>query len=151
MLEELVRSIPVFVSAMIKFILGPLGGYTLKLHPVTTALVTIAGMMTSVLIFTYFGQWIRTKYDQAFPNRKKIAVQNPKLQAIWKRFGLAGIALLTPIILTPIGGTILAVSSGNSKERIILYMLISATAWSVIFTGIIYVIGHQALPDWVKP
>ena len=69
---------------------------------------------------------------------------------VWKKYGLTGVAILTPLILTPIGGTILAVSAGSPKERIILFMLISAVAWAVIFTVSIYFFGHQILPDWVK-
>jgi membrane protein DedA with SNARE-associated domain len=150
MWEEILKSIPVFFLSTLKFILGPTLGYAAKLNIITTILATIAGMMTSVVAFTYFGEWIKLKLDQAFPNRKKISVPNPKLAAFWRKFGLVGIALLTPLILTPIGGTILAVSSGNPREKIIFYMLVSAACWSVIFTGTIYFIGHQALPEWVK-
>jgi hypothetical protein len=151
MWEEILKSIPVYLSSMLKFILGPIGGYAARLHIITTIMVTITGMMTSVVAFTYFGEWIRTRVlDRLFPNRKKITVQNPKVLAIWKRFGLTGIAALTPLFLTPIGGTILALGSGSSKEKIIIYMFISATAWSVLFTVTIYFFGHQVLPDWVK-
>jgi membrane protein DedA with SNARE-associated domain len=152
MWQEILKSIPVFLSAMLKFILGPIGGYAARLHIVTTILVTVAGMMTSVIAFTYFGEWIRTRIiDRLFRKRKKkTSVPNPKLVAIWKKFGLLGIAVLTPVILTPIGGTILALSSGSPKEKIILYMLISAVSWAIIFTVTIYFIGHQALPAWVQ-
>ena len=151
MWQEILKSIPVFLSAMLKFILGPIGGYAARLHIVTTILVTVAGMMTSVIAFTYFDEWIRTRVlDRLFPNRKKITVPNPKLAAIWKKFGLAGIAALTPLILTPIGGTFLAVSNGSPRKKIIVYMLISAAAWSVIFSVIIYFFGRHVLPDWVR-
>ena len=151
MWEEILKSIPVFLSAMLKFILGPISGYAAKLHIVTTILVTIAGMMTSVIAFTYFGEWIRTHVlDRLFPKRRKIKVHNPKLVAIWKKFGLGGIAALTPVILTPIGGTILAVSNGSPKKKIIIYMLISAASWSVIFSVTIYFFGRHVLPDWVR-
>ena len=151
MWQEILKSIPVFLSAMLKFILGPIGGYAARLHILTTILVTVAGMMTSVIAFTYFGEWIRTRVlDRIFPKRKKIKVPNPKLAAIWKKFGLAGIAVLTPIILTPIGGTILAVSNGSPRQKIIVYMLISAASWSVIFSVTIYFFGRHVLPDWVR-
>ena len=151
MWQEILKSIPVFLSAMVKFILGPIGGYAARLHILTTILVTVAGMMTSVTAFTYFGEWIRTRVlDRIFPKRKKLKVPNPKLAAIWRKFGLVGIAVLTPIILTPIGGTILAVSNGSPRKKIIVYMLISAASWSVIFSVTIYFFGRQVLPDWVK-
>src|SRR5258705_4522288 len=151
MWQEILKSIPVFLSAMLKFILGPIGGYAARLHIITTILVTVAGMMTSVIAFTYFGEWIRTRVlDRIFSKRKKIEVPNPKLAAIWKKFGLAGIAVLTPLILTPIGGTILAVSNGSPRKKIIVYMLISAASLSVIFSITIYFFGRHFLPDWVR-
>lgn len=150
MWEEVLKAIPVYLSSMLKFIFGPFGGVAARLHIITTIIVTIAGMMTMVVAFTYFGEWIRTQLDKTFPNRKKISVPNPRLAAIWKKFGLAGIAALTPLILTPIGGTILAVSSGSPKEKIIFYMLISASFWAIVLTVIIYFFGHQVLPNWIK-
>ena len=136
---------------MLKFILGPLGGYAAQLHPIITILVTIGGMMTSVFAFTYFGEWLRTKVLHGFfKNRKKFSKRNRKFVRLWKRFGLTGVAALTPLILTPIGGTLLAVSAGSPKEKIILFMLISAVAWAIIFTVIIYFFGHQVLPDWIQ-
>ncbi len=151
MWPEILKSIPVFLSSMVKFILGPLGGYAARLHPVITILVTVSGMMTSVLAFTYFGEWLRIKLLHGIlKKRRKFSARNRKFVKLWKKYGLSGVAILTPLFLTPIGGTILAVSAGSPKERIILFMLISAVAWAVVFTVIIYFFGHHVLPDWVK-
>ena len=66
------KAIPVFLSTMIKFVFGPLGGYAAKLHIVTTILATIAGMMTAVVAFTYFGNFLREKvFKRFFEKRKK--------------------------------------------------------------------------------
>jgi membrane protein DedA with SNARE-associated domain len=151
MWEEILKSVPVFLSSTLKFILGPISGYAEKLNIITTILVTIAGMMTSVVVFTYFGEWMRTKVlDRFFTRKQKTAANKHRFDVLWKKFGLAGIATLTPLILTPIGGTILAVSFGSPKNKIILFMLISASAWSVILTVAIYFFGHRVLPDWIK-
>jgi hypothetical protein len=56
---------------------------------------------------------------------------------------------LTPVILTPIGGTLLAVGFGSPRPKILLYMLISAGFWSVVLTFSIY-LGHEWLVDYVK-
>lgn len=153
MWEEILKAIPVFFSSMIKFILGPLGGYAAGLHVVTTILTTALGMMTIVILFTYFGNWIKAKIFSRFfkPRPDGSGKKNLKLARIWKKYGLAGVALLTPLILTPIGGTLLAVSSGSSKEKIIFYMFISASVWAIIFTFSIYFLGNEILPDWLKP
>jgi membrane protein DedA with SNARE-associated domain len=153
MWEEILKAVPVFFSSMIKFIFGPVGGYAAGLHVVTTILSTTLGMMTIVILFAYFGNWIKAKVFSKFRKKDKPPSEkkNRKLARIWKKYGLTGVALLTPIILTPIGGTLLAVSSGSPREKIILYMFISASVWAVVLTFSIYLLGNEILPDWLKP
>jgi cytochrome c biogenesis protein CcdA len=152
MWEEILKAIPVYFSCMLKFILGPIGGYAAGLNMVTTILTTVFGMMTIVFFFTYFGDWLKANVLSRFRrnDKKPDEKKNTRFNNIWKRYGLAGVALLTPIILTPIGGTLLAVSSGSPKEKIIFYMFISAAGWSVIFSIAIYFFGNKILPDFIK-
>lgn len=150
MLQELLRAIPVYFSSMLKFIFGPLGGYAAGLNIMTTILTTVFGMMTVVFLFTYFGNWIRVKIFGRFKKRKINLARAERLAKIWKRFGLLGVAFLTPVLLTPIGGTLLAVSSGSPKDKIIFYMFISASAWAVVFSLAVYFFGNEFLPDFIK-
>jgi membrane protein DedA with SNARE-associated domain len=150
MWEEILKAIPVYFSSMLKFIFGPLGGYAAGLNLITTILATVFGMMTVVFLFTYFGNWIRVRVLSKFQRRGRRPHKEKKWEHIWKRYGLTGVAALTPIILTPIGGTLLAVGSGSPKEKIIFYMFISASVWAVIFSVAIYFFGNQILPDFIK-
>lgn len=152
MWEEILKAIPVYFSCMLKFILGPVGGYAAGLNLVTTILTTVFGMMTVVFMFTYFGDWLKANVLNRFrrKDRKVDEKKNTRFANIWKRYGLVGVALLTPIVLTPIGGTLLAVSSGSPKDKIIVYMFISAAGWSVLFSMAIYFFGNEVLPDFIK-
>jgi len=151
MWEEILKAIPVYFSSMLKFIFGPIGGYAAGLTLVTTILVTVAGMMTVVLLFAYFGDFMREKVmNRLFPKRKPFSERNRKFIGIWRKYGLVGVAALTPIFLTPIGGTILAVSFGTPRNKLILFMFISASIWSVILSVIVYFFGNEFLPDYVK-
>ena len=151
MWEVILKILSVYFSAMLKFIFGPLGGYAAGLNVVTTILCTVFGMMTIVLLFTYSGNWIRTKVLSKLTRKQtEFSHSHGRFSAIWKKYGLPGVALLTPLILTPIGGTLIAVSSGSPKEKIIFYMFISASVWAVIFSFSIYFFGDKILPDFVK-
>ena len=151
MWEEILKAIPVYFSSMLKFIFGPLGGFAAGLELVTTILVTVAGMMTVVFSFTYAGTWFREKIiHRFFGKRKRFTQNNRKFARIWKKYGLFGVAALTPVLLTPIGGTLLALSSGSPKEKIIIFMFVSASVWSVVFSVTIYLLGNEFLPDFVK-
>lgn len=151
MMEEFLKAIPVYFFTMLKFILGPTLGFAARLHFLTTVMVTVAGMMTIVVLFTFFGEWIKTKFRNRFQREKNLAPTTGRLDGFWKKYGLTGIAILTPLLLTPIGGTLLAVSSGSPKEKIIFFMFISAATWALIFTTIIYFVGGEVLPEFVRP
>jgi len=152
MWEELLKAIPVLFSSSLKFILGPIGGFAAGLNPITTILATVIGTMLSVFAFTYFGEWIKTRILSRFNKpRKKFSSRSRNFVTIWRKYGLVGVAALMPLIFTPIGGTILAVSFGGSRHRIIFYMFVSASAWAIIFTFMIYEFGKAVLPGFVKP
>jgi membrane protein DedA with SNARE-associated domain len=154
MWQVILKVATVYFSCMLKFIFGPLGGYAAGFTLLTTILVTVAGMMTVVFVFTFFADWIKTRIvSRFFKKRKKFSPNSRRFVTIWRKYGLIGVATLTPIVLTPIGGTLLAVSSGSPKEKIILYMFISASVWSVVLTSALYFFGNEILkylPDYAK-
>jgi len=155
MWQEILKAIPIYLISMGKFILGPVGGYTAGLNLITTILSTVFGMMTVVFLFTYSGDWIKAKIlSRFFKKKSKFSAGNKRFVNIWKKYGLPGVALLTPLVLTPIGGTLLAISSGSPKDKIIFYMFLSASFWAVIFSMAIYFFGNEVLrvlPDFMQP
>lgn len=152
MWEEILKAIPIYLLCTLKVIFGPTLAYAAGLHIITSIIATAGGMMTSVVAFTYFGEWMRKKILQKWiRSRKKFSPNSRRIVLVWKKFGLAGIALLTPLGLTPIGGTILAVSLGAPREKIIVYMLISSILFAVVSSGAIYVFGDNVLPEWMRP
>lgn len=149
MFEELAKAVPIYFSSMLKFIFGPVGGYFAGLNIITTILTTVAGTMTVVLGFTYFGDFLRDRvFRRFFRNKKRFSERNRKFIRIWRRYGLVGVAALTPILLTPIGGTLLAISFATPRNRLIFAMFVSASIWSVVLSIVIYFFGN-ILPDFL--
>lgn len=149
MWDDIWKSIPgVYLPSMLKLILGPLAGYGLGLNMFTTMIATVAGMMTVVTGITYSGQMFRTRIENFFNKRLK----EGKVTRFIQKYGLFGVAFFTPLFLMPIPGALLALGfqGKHSKEEILLYMGVSGTAWSVIFTLVIYFLGHNVLPDIIK-
>jgi hypothetical protein len=133
MWEDLYKYFIVFFSSMFKFFLGLALGTGFKLPFLVTAGLTVLGMMASVVLFTsflgnFFHQWIMKTF---YKNQKLFTKGNRRKIMIWKKFGLLGVAFLTPILFTPIGGAMIANGFGESKERIFIYMFISAVIWAL--------------------
>jgi hypothetical protein len=57
---------------------------------------------------------------------------------IWHKYGLLGISFLTPILLSPPGGAILAIAFGASKKQMLIYMFVFSVLWSFILTYSFY-------------
>ena len=152
MWEEILKTVTlVYFPSMLKFIIGPIAGYSAGLTLVSTVLGTVAGTMTIVLLFVFFGDFMRKKvFNRFFSNRKRFSERNRQFVGVWKKYGIAGVAALTPILLTPIGGTLLAVSFGTPKDKLIIYMFISASVWALLFSSAIYFFGNEVLPEFVK-
>ena len=81
-MEEFLKAIPVYLFSMLKFILGPTLGFAARLHFLTTVLVTVAGMMTMVVAFTYFGEWIKKKLGNPFQKKPTLEGDNQKHEGI---------------------------------------------------------------------
>jgi uncharacterized membrane protein YjjB (DUF3815 family) len=146
MWEELLKAVPIYFSSMVKFILGPVGGYLAKLHMVTTIFATVAGSMTIVLVLGLSGEVFRTRViNKLFRKRKKFSDRNRRFVTIWKRYGILGVSILTPILFTPIGGTILAISFGTPRDKLIYYMFVSSSVWAVILTCLVYIFGNTVV------
>ena len=146
-LDNILSYIEVFGLSTFKFFLGPFTGiYHADLSVFETAILTTLGMMTTVIFITYFGEKIRTYYFKKRGKKAsvKMTPRKRKVIKVWHTYGMKGIAFLTPLILTPIGGTIIAVSFGAKKRKIILSMLVSAMIWSVIISLGLYFLGDVA-------
>jgi hypothetical protein len=145
MFEQVAKYFTVFLSSMIKFIGGPLSGTAFGLSWVETCVFTVLGMMTSVLIFSLLGAGVRAKLFNRKKKRRLFTSRNRRIVRIWCRYGLTGVAFLTPLIFTPILGTIIASSFGEPWKRIFVYMFVSAVFWGVVFSLLVHELGHLVL------
>lgn len=133
MASQFSKYLLVIGPSAVKFIWGPLAGPRLHLEIWETALCTTTGMMISVIVFSFLGEKLRNRIAEKQRKRKKYRVFTKKrrrLVRIWKKFGITGVAFFTPLILTPIGGALVASAFGVPRRKILLYMLASALFWS---------------------
>lgn len=129
----------VMIATGLKFIAGPITGFGLGLTWYETVIFTWIGAMLTIsltlsmgkIIIDFIGRF-RKKKSVLFSKRVRYAVQ------VWQKFGIKGIAALTPLIFTPIGGSLLALSFKVSLPRVIFFMAISSFLWALLYTGAIY-------------
>ena len=126
-------------------------GYAAGLHPLETVGLTVAGMMTTVIIFSYLGEKIKEKFLSKYFKPKKIFTKrNRRFVKIWRKYGEIGIAFLTPILLSPPGGTLISIALGGTPKKTILYMLVWSIFWSFLITYALYYSGDE-IKTWFGP
>ena len=96
--------------------------------------LTALGMMTTIYLFTFFGIEIRQFFGRFRKNKRVFSKKSRRFVRMWRKFGLKGMCLLTPLILTPPGGGLLVNLLGSKKKLILKWMWISAILWSTIIT-----------------
>lgn len=139
---ELAKYATVFFFGAVKFLFAPIFGVSLGVSFLPMFLLTVSGMMTSVTIFTYAGLPIREAMLKRFWKKRKVFTkQNRRIVRIWRKYGVVGVAFFTPSFFSPIIGTLIAVSFGEHKGRILFYMFLSALFWGVVFCSIFIYLG----------
>lgn len=148
-MELILKYLTVAFASMFKFLIGPVMGYGFGLSFMESFIFTLVGMMSSVLIFSILGKWLKEKILVRFQkNKKRFTPKNRMRVRIWRKYGLTGIAFLTPLVLTPIVGTLISAHFGEHWRKIFIYMLISAVFWGLICISILYIFGDVVL-HWI--
>lgn len=149
MLPDLLKYATVFAIGMFKFVAAPIAGVAAGLSMPLVWGLSVAGMMTTVVLISGLGrQWalhMRRKREQKgkplFNRRTRTIV------SIYRRFGMVGIAFLTPILFSPVGGTVIATQLHVPRWRILLHMAWSAVFWGFAFTLLAIRFSHLPIFD----
>jgi hypothetical protein len=129
------------------------------LNFIQTLLSTTAGGIVGVIVFFFFSKWILQLYSRYFfyyshlvrvKIYKSLNVAMPKLIParrftkrnrmiikIVKKFGMAGIVILTPILLSIPLGTFIATRYYSSNRFLLAYLSASVLFWSLFMSSAI--------------
>ena len=127
----------VYIGSTIKFIAGPITGKAAGLSIHETAIFTALGAMTSISTIILLGSWLKKRLIARQKRRGKYLVFSKRTRrtvTVFRKFSMPGIAFLTPLVLSPIGGALAAVSFGVKKGIAIIHMAWATLMWAFIFS-----------------
>lgn len=107
-----------------------------KFNAIKVLLVTCSGGIAGSIFFTYLSAailkaWHNYRAKRHLIHRKRIFTSfNRRIIRIKNRFGLAGIAFVTPIFLSTPVGAFVAERFFRDKKKIILYLSAATIFWS---------------------
>ncbi len=142
-IKEISELISVFLLCSVKFGIGgmPMAVFLYHLNFWTAFIVCNAGGITGVIVFTYFlaviKKWfshlMRRFKKETHHTKKKFTFTNKLVVRVKQRFGLLGIAVLTPSFLSiPLGIFLSLHFFKKHKVRILIYHSVSIIIWELI-------------------
>lgn len=112
-------------------------GVAAGLPAVPVTIVAFAGNILTIwlliIMMDRVKEWLRKrkeKKDKDIPEKRQKRAVN-----LWKKYGLPGLAILSPFLIGSHLGTILAMSFGGTRKRITIWMTLSILGWTIV-TGI---------------
>lgn len=125
-----------------------------KYNFIMALLSSCTGAIVGTVVFTYLSAGILKWWDKlkdrwfASKHPKKIFTKsNRRVIRIKHRFGLIGIAVLTPIFLSIPIGAFLAERFYKDKKKVITYLSISAICWCIILY-FIFLFFYDTCKSW---
>ena len=134
--------IAVFISCAIKPGLAgiPTAVFVFKFNFLEALLVCSAGGITGSFVFTYLIDSIIKVWnrflDKNFPNRnknkKKFSRKNRFIIKAKKNFGIVGISIISPVLLSIPLGSFLAIRFFHDRRKTVFWMSLSVVFWTVV-------------------
>lgn len=147
MLEIILQYASVIALSSLKVIPGLGLALVYEMNALEIFICLSAGGILGIFLFTLAGEQIRLwlkkrRMEKNKDNPKPIKIKRARrILRIWNKYGLIGIAILTPPMISPPFGSIIAVAFREKRPRILLYMSISVVIWAAIFA----LLGDQIL------
>lgn len=146
---EIAKYFSIMLASTLKFFGGPIAGFLIGVDIQKTALFSATGMMVSVLVTTFFSKAISKYLDARPKTQKRLFTKRVRFSVkIYQKLGVFGIAMLTPPLFTPIGGTLMALSFKVNILKMLVSMLVSAVFWGYLVSWAIFKLSF--ISDWLK-
>jgi hypothetical protein len=116
-------------------------GIALGLHPSLAGLAATLGNLAAVVLVVVLEGRLR----QWIPRYGGFTAHGERLKRVWGRYGLVGVALLSPPITGAPLGIALALVLGAPVRRLLPWMIVSVVFWGMVLT-VTATFGFEVLP-----
>lgn len=149
-MDKLLSSIAVFFGSILKFSMGTIAAISADLG-LGGSLANIIGGIIGIVLFTYLGNFIQAYLIKTFPNffGRRFTRSNRMLVRVKQRFGLGGVAAITPILLSIPVGVMLALTLTHDKKKVLISMVMSLLFWATVLFLPYYLFNINII-DFVK-
>ena len=90
---------------------------------------------------------VHYNYVQNKKQKKLFTPRNRRIIRVWKKYGLWGVAWLTPILLSIPVGTFIMTRLERKKKKIVFKLLIAIVVWSFTLTSLFELLHVRMIPE----
>lgn len=110
---------------------GIAGGLALGLPPLVSGIAATAGGLAGAVLVTAAGERLQSwLYGRGWLSRRR-----KRIERVWERYGIYGVALQAPMITGAPLATLVALSLGAPAKRLLFWMSVSVVIWGAALTG----------------
>lgn len=110
---------------------GFLAGLAAGLPSILSGVTAVTGALVGVTVMFFIGEQLQRRVY----SHRWLAKRRRRIERIWNRYGVVGVALQAPMITGAPLGTILALALGAPPRPLLRWMILSLVLWGVILTG----------------
>jgi len=106
-------------------------GLILGLPPVMSGAAATAGSLLGATLVTLAGE----RLQHWVYNRRWFAKRRQRVERLWNRYGLIGVAFQSPVLAGTLLSTLVALGLGAPARKLLFWMSISLLFWGTVLTG----------------
>ena len=133
-MEGILWTLGIGLVAAVKYMVAVVAVFAQNYTGLEGFIIVTIGSVIGVMFFTYLSDKINGWLKNYTKRRKKRGFLR-FLVRLRKSYGLLGVSILTPILLSIPLGCYLAKTFTKSNNKIVLYMSVSIILWGIIIFG----------------
>ena len=130
-MHQLLRLLSTAAAGALDVWVGIITGLALGLSPAVSGALSIASALAGVALVVALGGRLRHLIYRS----RRLAKRRERIERVWKRYGIPGVALQAPLLTGPLLATLLALALGAPARSLLLWMIASVVLWGLVLTG----------------
>ncbi len=122
---------------------GVPSGLVLGLPPVLSGVAATAGALLGATLVTLAGE----RLQRWVYSRRWFAKRRERVERLWNRYGLIGVAFQSPVLAGTLLSTLAALGLGAPPRRLLFWMGASIVFWGAVLTGAV-ALGFSIFESW---
>ena len=106
-------------------------GLALGFPPVLSGIAATSGGLVGAVLATVAGE----RLQHRLYSRGWLSKWRKRIERVWERYGILGVAFQAPILTGAPLGTLAALRLGATAKRLLFWMCVSLVLWGALLTG----------------